>query len=607
MTALQANYLSILKSKLEQDFVQHLPELIDKTKSKEEQDKKQLSRAFSAFVFHKMLNISIVDAGKTVVDDFNDCGIDAIYYDGETKTLLLLQTKMKANNFEEPDAIRFRSGVELLLEQKYETFNENVKVRKDELNKAFDEAETIKLVVAYIGSEFSLHAKNALKQLTENESHHEVGRLQREIEEFDSEKVKVALLDEKSTGVVNDFIHLSEYQHLQTQTVPHDTHIGVALLSDLVKLHNKHEKALYERNIRYFLGTKGAVNKSIQETLRTNPENFFYLNNGVTALADIIEIPKGGKIKRKLNCRGLSIINGAQTISSAVDFVTKNPEYDISEAKVLVTLIKADQTSAFGQEITRSRNHQNPVSTNNFVALDAKQEELRRELAYLNFSYHYRPEAIPNNSESTDNIITIDEAIKALALFKRDSRYSYWIKNDFLRFQNTDSNEYKSLFSKELNATQLANMVRFYRFVKNVIASNANSSSGAESLFYRHGIFVIASVLAKPFDSQIQSGILITQESMNQKLSDPLDKCRQICFEKASPLIGNGRSVLAYFRNQNNTINLVEICMAKFYNLSETIEYQKVKSTLVSIDGKAETYPQERLFNLLISKAKQIK
>ena len=368
MAALPTNFLNILKAKLEREFVPHLPELLNKNRPKDDQDKKQLSRAFSGFVLHKMLNIGIVEAAQSVVDDFDDNGLDAIYYVAPDKILYLVQTKFEATKqFDEPDAIRFRNGAELLLAQRYDRFNPNVQERTDELNDAFDEAESIRLVVAYIGSGFSEHANKALKVLTEDADHHESARLQAEIEKYGPDKIQADLLAEQSLGVVNDSLRLTKLQHLGGHR---DTHIGVALVSDLVALHLKHEKALYERNIRYFLGSRQSdVNKSIQETLRKAPDDFFYLNNGVTALADLIEAPQGTKAIKRLRLRGLSVINGAQTISSAAEFVAQNPECDISAAKVLVTIIKADSEGKFGRSVTRARNHQNPVSTGNFHPL----------------------------------------------------------------------------------------------------------------------------------------------------------------------------------------------------------------------------------------------
>ena len=601
MATLPTNFLNILKDKLEKDFVPHLPELLNKERPKADQDKKQLSRAFSGFVLHKMLNLGIADAAQSVVDDFDDNGLDAIYYETASKTLYLIQTKFEANKqFDEPDAIRFRNGTEYLLGQQYKRFNFNVQRRKDELDNAFDEAEKIKLVVAYVGSGFSVHARNALTALTEDEEHHEAARLQADIEEYGPDKVQADLLAEQSVGVVNDSLTLSKWQHLGGHR---DTHIGVALVSDLVALHKKHKKALYERNIRYFLGSRESdVNKSIQDTLRTAPDEFFYLNNGITALADQVEAPQGTKANKRLRLRGLSVINGAQTISSAAEFAAQNPLCDISNAKVLVTIIKADSEGKFGRSVTRARNHQNPVSTGNFASLDSRQEELRRELAYLGYSYHYRPEATPRNADGSSNIITIEQAMKALALFEVDSRYPYWLKNEISRFQNAESSEYQSLFTQTLTGAQLVNKVKFFRFVRDVLASNAAATRGAEGLFYKHGAFVVAAVLAKRCRTRVNDPDVLKQVQLNELLSAPLDQCRQSCWDRARPLVGQGRSVLSYFQNQGSTVSLLDSCMSAIYGLEQADAYQAVKQ----IADRREVFPQEKVFRYLTTQAPQI-
>ena len=60
MAELAPNFLNILRAKLERDFIPHLPELLDKKHAQEEQDKKQLSRAFSAFVLRLPLKSGVL-------------------------------------------------------------------------------------------------------------------------------------------------------------------------------------------------------------------------------------------------------------------------------------------------------------------------------------------------------------------------------------------------------------------------------------------------------------------------------------------------------------------------------------------------------------------
>ncbi len=122
--------------------------------------------------------------------------------------------------------------------------------------------------------------------------------------------------------------------------------------------------------------------------------------------------------------QGLSIINGAQTVASAAEFVAQNPQSNIECAKVLFTLIKAPAAGDFGKQVTKARNHQNPVQMANFAALDENQERLRQEAGLLGFDYHYRPEV----QGTSPMAFTLDEALRALALQQNDPRYPAWLK-----------------------------------------------------------------------------------------------------------------------------------------------------------------------------------
>src|SRR3546814_12369651 len=76
MAALEPQYMTILKKLLAERFVPFLPPLLGNAKPGD-QASKQLSRAFSTFALHKLLDITPQAAASAVVDDFNDKGVDA--------------------------------------------------------------------------------------------------------------------------------------------------------------------------------------------------------------------------------------------------------------------------------------------------------------------------------------------------------------------------------------------------------------------------------------------------------------------------------------------------------------------------------------------------
>lgn len=268
--------------------------------------------------------------------------------------MYLLQAKLKeSDQFKQEDALPFCEGVRLLLRQDFAQFNTNIQNRKTEIETALDTCSHIKLVVPYTGDGVSKTASDALQSLLDDEDLDEE-RLQKQVEYYSSTEIIRDLLAEQAYQPVHTDIALQKYEKVE---MPRPTYYGLVRVADLVALHQTHGKALYERNIRYFLGSsKSEVNRAIKTTLNEAPGDFFYLNNGVTAVCDLVE-PKSTKNgAKKFKVRGLSIINGAQTVASAAEFVRQHPGKNIDEAKVMFTLIKAPADGAFGKKVTRARN-----------------------------------------------------------------------------------------------------------------------------------------------------------------------------------------------------------------------------------------------------------
>ena len=598
MAALEPHYLDILKTVLATRFVPYLPPLLGKV-SAADQAAKQLSRAFSAFVLHKLLDITPQAAAASVVDDFNDKGIDAIHYDAKSETLYLLQTKLKeSEQFKQEDALPFCEGIRLLLKQDFGAFNANVQARKADIESALDSCSHIKLVVPFTGDGISKTASDALQALLDDEDLDEE-RLVKQVEYYAATEITRDLLAEQAYEQVHADISLQKHEKVEH---PRSTYYGVARLGDLVTLHQTHGKALYERNIRYFLGSsKSDVNRAIKTTLHDAPGDFFYLNNGVTAVCDLIE-PKATKNgAKKFKVRGLSIINGAQTVASAAEFVRQHPGRNIDDAKVMLTLIKAPADGPFGKRVTKARNHQNPVQTANFASLDENQERLRQEIAHLGFEYHYRPEALATGPTA----ITLDEALRALASQQHDPRYAVWLKSEPARLANPDSAEYQALFANTLTGAALVNAVLCHRAIRALVVDYElrAPARSQERLIYRHGIHVITAVMMKRLRNRIGAAAVVDVAAINALLSqaDTLDQLRQHAFSLGQQRL-TFEGPLAYFRNQSNVTAFLADLMETHFALTA----DPAIAPLRNIQTAADVYPRKRLLDYLSSRAPQL-
>lgn len=596
MAALEPQYMTILKKVLADRFVPFLPPLLGNA-NPADQAAKQLSRAFSAFALHKLLDITPQAAAASVVDDFQDKGLDAIHYHVPSETLYLLQTKLKeSEQFKQEDALPFCEGIRLLLKQDFTAFNANVQQRQADIESALDACNHIKLVVPYTGDGVSKTASDALQALLADENLDEE-RLAAPVEYYTAAEVTRDLLAEQAYLPVHTDIALQKHEKVEN---PRTTYYGVARLEDLVALHHTHGKALYERNIRYFLGSnKSDVNKAIKATLHDAPGDFFYLNNGVTAVCDLIE-PKATKNgAKKFRVRGLSIINGAQTVASAAEFVRQHPGKSIDDARVMLTLIKAPADGPFGKRVTKARNHQNPVQTANFASLDENQERLRQEIAHLGFDYHYRPEALATGPKA----ITLDEALRALASQQNDPRYAVWLKSEPARLANPDSAEYQALFTTTLPGATLVNAVLCHRAIRALVVDYEQiaPARSQERLVYRHGVHVITAAMMKRLRNRIGAATAIDPATIPGLISQPLDQLRQQAFDLGQQRL-TFEGPLAYFRNQGNVAAFLADLMETHFALGA----DQAIAPLRNIQNATDAYPRKRLLDYLSSRAPQL-
>lgn len=585
---------AILKTHIEQIYVPHLPKLLQ-PKSAADDLKKNVDRSFSAFAIDHICRLDPKKATKAVVDDFDDHGIDAIYYHARTKTLYLVQAKLKDTSaFTQPEALAFSQGIRKLLNGDFNGFNANVIARESAIRSALDHCDKIEIVIAHTGEGITANAAKAMSDLLADKAGGE-GRLHDTVLDFDAGRTVDGLHSVNAVPPVNCRITLHNYGEA---IEPKVSYYGTVALSDLADLHKEHSKALYQKNIRTWLGHKTPVNEAIMATLASKPGRFQYLNNGVTALCEEIAPKSGVKTEhREFELTGFSIINGAQTVASTAMFVNENPDADISDANVMLTLIKADADGDFGKDVTRARNHQNDVKEIAFAALDEEQERIRRELQHIEIEYVYRVgEAV---SGWNPNRILVAEAIQALAMLEPDPRYPVWMKRSLVDFQRTDGEPYKQIFSRSLSSISLVNAVRVYRYIRGQVAQSVRGSQYDEKKAYKHGEYAMAFVFARQFRDAIDGTALIDAQKLAAAGSAPYDEMRQ----KAANIIGshNWRGPLAISKNQDETLGVIRRLMTQHYGLKDDPVIKSLRAKFIT----GQPY-QVDLFKYLASKAPQI-
>ncbi len=465
-----------------------------KSTNPEDIKKQFYSRALAAYSLHILASVPVQDAANSITDSFDDNGIDAVYYDESQNTLYLVQSKMIDEGNGEPDTgemNKFSNGITDLIEEKYERFNTKIQNKLPLIKDAFNDSQVkLNLVLAYTGKGFSVHNQRIIEDLTSflNDSTDWAY-----FTDFNLKTAHDSLNTVLAGKPIESEITLSNWGTIDE---PFTAYYGQISAFSLATLWKNHRKKLFTENIRNFIGLS-EINTGILKTIENEPEKFIYFNNGVTILCNSINpIPAKtiGKTTGMFDCKGLTIINGAQTVGSLGIALDKFPD-KLEKSKVFVRLIPLEHSPEnFGNRITVASNTQNKIEKRDFVTLDSEQKRIRTELLLTNINYHYKrtDEVIPYD----ENNCTLEEGTVAIACSMPTTTYAVTAKREIGRlWDDITKAPYKDLFNEELKVHKLWRCIKIYRAVSKYLNELKATKTGRERGICTYGNYFILNLV----------------------------------------------------------------------------------------------------------------
>jgi len=470
-----------------------------------------LSRSLAAYAIYKLAGCSVEEAAESVVDGGGDGGIDAVFYASTNATLYVVQSKFIANGRGEPDlgdVTKFKTGLENLLQGKFEAFYQNAawKKRLPQLEAQLRGMSQVRPVLVYSGintvSEDRLRLFEDLKQRFSSDEDNYV-----EFQLCNLTTVHDWLIGaDLGFGVPQVEFRLLKPGWLKT---PYETVFGLLPLKDLADLYNQHGKKLVVANIRAYKG-RTEVNDQILTTIRNEPERFFYLNNGLTAYCERLEVnnlDRANHESKRITAYGLSIVNGAQTLGSVAEFFKEKPESE-SEGNVfikIISLLKCEDDRAFAERITRSTNFQNQIGSRDFVALDEQQQRIANHLLLSGVTYHYKDDAeTPDPDEAN---FTLHEATTASACLAKQpdcdnfcalilsKRSALWSMDEIYPPEELLRSRYARIFRPDRSARTLWRAVQTQRLVVKVMQDSGRAEKGVRKEFFVNARWMVLNVI----------------------------------------------------------------------------------------------------------------
>lgn len=442
------------------------------------------SRAYMALSLLDITEANPSDAAAAITDGGNDGGIDCIFVSEKHKRLVLGQSKFLSNVSKGVDLAefnRFRDGVRDVLNQNWTQSNAGLHKFKTSVQTILSDIDAqVVMVMAHTSAQsLSGHIDDSRSTFL-----NEMNRFEQfiEFEEFTLEKAAVIARKRARPENINVQILLKSWG---LRREPYRAVYGAVPAEDIVRIYNDFGSRLFSENLRFGI-EKSEVNDGIRQTSKDEPHNFWYFNNGITAICeDFKKAPVGGQATETgvFDVTRISIINGAQTVSSLARSASEGA--DLTGADVHLRIISlTDTPEDLAVDITTANNTQNDLSPVDFVAADANQDRLRREAAALGKVYTYRRgEGDPNTADG----FTIRDATVAAACASGDLRLAVAAKRYISGlWENTSREPYTRLFNESTSADWLWKAVLIMRIVDEQLAHEAKFLDGRERLISVH-------------------------------------------------------------------------------------------------------------------------
>ncbi len=473
-------------------------------RTENERENNFLSRSLAANAVLKLSGCSPDEAAASLVDGGGDGGIDAVHYSPTSNTLWVVQSKFIESGRGEPelgDASKFRDGVDNLLRGNWVAFETNAawKARLSQIKKHFDE-HTLRVRAVLVYSGINSVSEDRLRLFEALESRYNHGE-----EYFRFATYGLVSVHDWITGAdAAAGVDKVELDILKPGwvTEPYQTVYGQVRVADLAALYATHGKTLVEANLRRYKGLT-EVNQRIQETLQGEAANFFYLNNGLTAYCqklDIAPLDKGNAEKKKITAKGFSIVNGAQTLGT---IHAANAGGDGFVFLKIISLEKCEDETAFARRITESTNFQNQISSRDFAALHEQHERIALQLQIDGIHYHSKEaDEVP---ESDDTNFNLEDAATALACLEREddcelcakvlsNRKALWSPELVYPKDDPQLTLCQKMFRPERSARTVWRAVQIRRIVIDRL-NGERPAAGVRRAFYENARWLVLSLL----------------------------------------------------------------------------------------------------------------
>ena len=164
------------------------------------------------------------------------------------------------------------------------------------------------------------------------------------------------------------------------------TVIAVLPLAECLKFPGITDGRLFAKNVRQSLGSNNKVNRALKRTIHgEHVKDFMFYHNGITAICDTMSLSPD---KKRLTLKGVSVVNGCQSLSTIYTCSERVRAPEAKEAHILFRFYEIKER-AFGDHISINTNSQSAVKQRDLRSNDRVMVGLKKafETRYPNGAF----------------------------------------------------------------------------------------------------------------------------------------------------------------------------------------------------------------------------
>jgi len=339
-------------------------------------------------------------AKEGVIGEPCDTGVDAVYVDEGLRIVHLVQGKYHYPNWranDKADLLKFAEIAGEIWDRKYEEMLNEKNVAPLSKKRLLQAHARLR---AKVSPSFTLKMHFATTGRITSAAEAEARRIATATDDTQFEVVAAhhipslfsAWLDAAAPPLPEMAIKIEGSDTLTYEAGSLHGWVFTSTAREVCRLYAEAGDRIFARNIRGYQGDDTRVNKLIIKSAEENAPRFWFLNNGVTIIADSIEkVQSGHEVRMRMS--NPQVVNGQQTVRSLT--AARN-----GQSRVLVRAIDLAQQHAadsFGGlvgDIVQATNRQNAIDSADLMANDAEQVRIERGLKDLYYAYARKKQAV---------------------------------------------------------------------------------------------------------------------------------------------------------------------------------------------------------------------